>query len=360
MISRIDRYIATLFMGYFLGGLLIFVTIFLAVDSLSTIVSYKDVDASALISYYIYYIPEVMYRMLPVASVLATVFTLSNLNKTNELVALFSCGMSLIRITTPILIVALFISLAFSYLGDTVLPILTQKKNFIFYNEIKKKPGQYSTVKTDRIWYRSKNTLFNIKTLRPEANRAQGLTLYYFNDNWDLIQMITADSAEFFGDKWQLNLGSVTLFTEDNSFPLVSEFQKKIVMMGEDAGEISKTTHTADVLSHKELAGYIKRNKEAGLDTVRYEVDYHAKFGFAVTALVMVLLGIPFSVGKTRSGGIMANMGICMGLVFLYWTFYSSCLTLGYHGHLNPILAAWAPNLIISGLAIYFLLRLKK
>src|SRR5574340_441221 len=98
--NRIDRYISNLCLGYFFGGLLIFVTIFLVIDALSTIVHYQGLPHEIFLRYYAFYLPVVAYRMVPVACVLATVFTLATLNKNNELVALYASGMSLVRITT--------------------------------------------------------------------------------------------------------------------------------------------------------------------------------------------------------------------------------------------------------------------
>jgi lipopolysaccharide export system permease protein len=130
--------------------------------------------------------------------------------------------------------------------------------------------------------------------------------------------------------------------------------------MGEDAKELQSTGQTSEMLNQAELLRFIERNKEAGLDTIRYEVDYHSKFSFAFAGLVMCLLGIPFSVGKARSGGSMMNIGIVILLVFAYWILFSSFITLGTHGHLNPILAAWAPNLLMATVAYFFMLRLKR
>jgi lipopolysaccharide export system permease protein len=203
-------------------------------------------------------------------------------------------------------------------------------------------------VRNEKIWYRSKDTIFIIKTLNPDTQEAQGLTLYYFNENWDLIQMVSANKVQLAGRNWNLFDGSVTLFTEESSFPLTSNFQKKTIVMSEDAKDLGSTANTADVLSLKELNEFIARNKEAGLNTVSYEVDYHSKYGFALAALVMTMVGIPFSVGRGRSGGTMANIGICLGLVFFYWIFYSSALTIGKHGQLKPIIAAWLPNIMMA------------
>jgi lipopolysaccharide export system permease protein len=358
-VNRIDRYISGLFIGYFIGGLLVFVTMFVAIDAMSLLVSYEKVAGSAVLAYYGYSIPEVVYKMIPVACLLATIFTISTLNKQNELVALYSAGMSIFRISAPLLIGVVMISFFSFFLGDRLLPTFAKNKNFVFYHDIKKNPALYSTTKADRIWYRSKDTIFNIKTLNEQAQKAQGLTLYYFNENWDLLQMITAREVALKGSNWDLQDGSVTLFTEDSSFPLTSKFKTKTIVMGEDSKDLSSTGNTSDVLSLSELSEFIRRNKAAGLDTLKYEVDYHSKYGFAFAAIVMCLLAIPFSVGRARSGGVMVNIGFCLGLVFVYWIFYSSGLTLGNHGQLPPIVAAWAPNLLMAGLAAILILRKK-
>jgi lipopolysaccharide export system permease protein len=353
--SKIDRYISGLFWFYFIGGLLVFVTIFIAIDAMSTMVTYKQAAPAALLKYYGYGFPEVIYRMTPVACLLATIFAISTLNKNNELVALYSVGMGLLRITFPILFWVSFISVASFFMSDRIMPSFARNKNFVFYNEIEKNPSLYSMVKNEKIWYRSKDTIFYIKTLNEREHEAQGLTLYYFNQNWDLVQMVTASKLKMKGANWDLTDGSVTLFTEDSSFPLTSQFKQKTIVMSEDARDLSSTAQTASVLSLAELSQFIKKNKEAGLDTVQYEVDYQSKYGFAFAALVMTLVGIPFSVGKARSGSTMLNIGICLGLVFFYWIFYSSALTLGNHGFLPPLVAAWSPNLVMAFLAVFFI-----
>lgn len=358
--NRIDRAISSTFWGFFGAALLIFVTVMMAVDAMANMVQYSDVAGSVWARYYGYYLPEILYRMIPVASLMATIMTISILQRGNELTALFSIGMSLTRIATPILVWVVLLCGVVLFLSDQILPNFAKNKNFIFYHEVRKNPSLYSTVKTDRIWYRSRDMIFNIKTLNEKAQKAQGLTLYFFNDAWDLIQMMTAEEVDLIGSQWLLKKGSVTIFSEESSFPLTSRFETKTILMGEDSKDLSSTANTADILSLTELSRFIEKNREAGLDTVSYEVAFHSKFGFALAGLIMSLLGLPFSVGKARSGGLMLNIGICLGLVFLYWIFYSSSLTLGNHGQIHPIAAAWAPNLISGAIALFAMKRLKR
>lgn len=358
--NRMDRYISLLFIGYFLAGIIVFVTIFMAVDVMSTMVQYKGVAIESLLKYYAYFTPEVIYKMLPVACLLGMVLTLSNLNRSNELVALFASGLSLLRISAPILILITLIS-GFGYIAsDQALPSMFKNKNYIFYNEIRKKPGMFTMIKEDRIWYRSKNAIFNIKTLNSKQAQAQGLTLYFFDESWDLIEMITAKMVDLSGSHWILRDGSVTLFTNESSFPLTRDFKEKKIVMSEDVKDLQDSGKTSEVLSQKELSQFIAKNSQAGLDTLRYEVDLHSKISFAFTALVMSFLGIPLSVGKARSGGMSLNIGIVIGLVFGYWILYNSFITLGQHGVLPPLVAAWLANIILISLAFWIIKKMKR
>lgn len=358
--NRIDRYISSLFWGYFLGGIVVFVTVFVAIDAMSMMVNYKNADQAMWLPYYSYAVPDIIYKMLPIACLMSLVLTLSNLNRSNELVALYASGMSLFRISTPVLIWITFVCTLGFFSADRVLPRMAVQKNYIFYNHIKKNPAMFSMVKTNRIWYRSKNSLFNIKTLGLDGKTAQGLTMYFFSETWDLLQMITASRVEIVQNQWTLKNGTLTIFSKDSSFPLTSQFNKKTIIMDEDSKDLQSSGQTSDMLSQAELAKFITKNKEAGLETVRYEVDYHSKFGFAFAGLVMSLLGIPFSVGRARSGGTTMNIGICLGLVTAYWIVYSAAITLGQHGSIPPVVAAWFPNVCFVGVAYYLLKRLRQ
>lgn len=356
----IDRYILKLFLLFMLAGILVFVTLYLSVDVISFSLRHDEASTASILKYYTFHTPLIVYQLMPVICLMATLFTLSSLNKTNELIALFSVGMSLTRIAMPILTAVAVISAAIFVVGDRVLPQFSQKSRYVELVEIEKHPGLYSTVKTNKIWYRSENILFNIKTLNPETKTAQDITLYYFDPSWTLTQLITAKTVAMKGNLWELHDGLVTLFATESSFPLTKSFTEKTITMNEDLKDIESTSDSAEIMSLRELSRFIDRNREAGLDTLRYEVDYHAKFGFAFASLVMSVLGVPFSVSRSRSGGAFGNLAICIGLAFGYWTAYNSALQLGHHGALPPIVAAWGPNLLAMGVAFFFLRRLKR
>lgn len=357
MFARIDRYLLGLFWTAFAAGLLVFLTLFIATDAMSSLVKYKDVAGLVILKYYAFYAPDVIYKMLPIACVVGTVMTLSSLNKGSELVALFASGLSLFRISRVIFISVIIVGCFSYYLSDRLMPAFSKQKNFIYYNDLEKTPSRFQTIKTNKIWYRSKNSIFNIKTLNAEGNKAQGLSLYFFNDKWDLVQMLTADSVLMNGTQWILKQGSITVFDKTSSFPLNDKFLEKTIVMTEDAQDLRSTGQASDLLTQAELSRFINKNKEAGLDTIRYEVDFHSKFSYALAGLVMSLLALPFCVGQSRGGGMVRNLGISIGLVVVYWIIHSTSQTMGLHGQIAPIIAAWVPNFSMVILGVFLLLR---
>lgn len=359
MFTIIDRYIAKEFIKFFFAALITFATLYLVVEMMSNITRIQA-DSGTLWRYYLFELPTIIYRMTPVSCLMATIFTVSTLSRNSELVALFSAGLSLARISVPIISLAVLISVASFVISDRLIPPSQRMRNYIRYVEIEKKPNLYYTVKTNKIWYRSKDLIYNIKTFDPKNQSVYGLTIYYFDPEWRLSQVTTAESASYDGDKWTLHDGLVTLFSEQGDFPLTQKFKNKVITLDESPADIEEMNNDQDIMSVRDLRRYIRKNREAGLDTTRFEVTYHEKFAFAFVSVVMVFLGIPFSVSRERSGGFALNIGLCLGLVFAYWILVSIGLSLGNHNTIPPLMAAWAPNAMMLGVAVYFLLRLKR
>lgn len=357
--SIIDRYVAKVFVGFFLGGLVVFVTIFLTVDFMSNFNKYQ-VPLNVIGQYYLYFCPAVIHQMIPMGCLMATIFTLSSLNKHHELTALFSMGRSLARVSAPILIIVALLSVIDFWLNDRLLPRFAQKKQYVELVEIKKKPGLYSTVKMNKIWFRTRNTIFYIQTMNPDKSSGQGIALYYFDNRWKLVELIRAAKVKMQSEVWELSNGTITLFTKDSSFPLSQTFSNKLVTMDKELADLQATATSSDVMTLSQLGRFIEKNKEAGLETIGYEMDYHGKFGFALASFVLTMLGVPLSVNRQRAGGMFLNIGICLGLAVVYWLSFSSCLTLGRHGMIPPILAAWLPNVGMSAIALVLLNRLKR
>jgi lipopolysaccharide export LptBFGC system permease protein LptF len=69
----------------------------------------------------------------------------------------------------------------------------------------------------------------------------------------------------------------------------------------------------------------------------------------------MTLLGVPFGVSTGRRGTL---YGIGLGIVIAlcYWILISAFVAVGKGGLLSPVLAGWAPNILVASMASYLFL----
>jgi lipopolysaccharide export system permease protein len=359
VITILDRYITKQFLFYFIAGLLVFVTLFMTIDFITSGSRYA-VESDVYLRYYTYYSLEILYQLIPVACLMATVFTLSSMNKNSELIVMFSLGMSLLRISLPIIILVTVFSAATFFLSNEFMTKIIDQKNYIYLAQMKKKPWQYATSKQENIWYRSGQNIFNIDLLNAKEERAFGVTVYTFSLDWTMQQILDAKEAKIENGQWTLERGKVTVFYDAAAAPISEPFDQRVLTLGENVIDIKTSSKASSSMGVRELKKYIERNKEAGLNTTAFEVDYHAKFSFVFTAIVMVLLGIPFSTSNNRSGGVLVNLQICLLLTLVYWAIYSSGLTLGRYGVIPPMLAAWGTNLGMIFLGYFLIWRQKK
>lgn len=313
-----------------------------------------------ILVYHLLNLPQVAVQMMPPAVLLATVFTLSGLNRTNELVACYAIGQGISRILTLFLSVVFIISCVILVVQDRILPPSFKKRTAYYWREMKKRPDFFLDIKQDKIWYRSKNLIYNLQLFNPRTNTIHGMTVYNFDEDFNLIQVVEAKKADFSRGGWTLKDGTVTVFTPEDPFPLTQQFERKDLVLSETPRDFQEIEKEVDGLRLKELYRYIQRMKTAGVDTKSTEVKFHSKISLGFIPLVMCILAVPFSTRSRREGGAAKDLGLCLAITFFYWLFYSVGLSLGANGALPPVVAAWLPSAIFGGLAGTLILRQRR
>jgi lipopolysaccharide export system permease protein len=89
-----------------------------------------------------------------------------------------------------------------------------------------------------------------------------------------------------------------------------------------------------------------------------YAVRYYGLLADTLMPLIILAISIPFAVSGVR---VSPAVGVSksIGLFFLYYIFNSIATMLGNGGYMDPLWAAWLPNLAMVGLATFFFGRLR-
>jgi lipopolysaccharide export system permease protein len=312
-----------------------------------------------LFEYVAYKIPEVTFQWtLPYAVLLATLLTLGTLSRHSEITAMKAGGVSLYRVSVPLILIALLFSFL-SFIGNEYLvPYTNQKVHHLLSVGVRKeKPS--SSFKNYKIWYRGDTRIFNIQLLDAEKKLLKGITLYQFDDRFRCVRRIDARDAAWMNDKWRFSAGTVRDFDDSGSIR-VTPFEEMELSLPENWDSFRAIEGHSKEMSYTELRNYIRKIQAAGYDATRYLVELYAKHSYPLLNLVMVLIGIPFALKTGRSGGIALGIGISVMIGFLYGVTFYVFLSFGKSGILSPLLSSCIPTLLFGLAGAFTLMSIKQ
>src|SRR5438132_10265339 len=104
-----DRYITRNFLQAYLYCIIGFISIWFIFDISDSISTFLDqhVGLGRVLEFYGTQIPEILVILLPVSLLLALLFVLGRMSRANELVSMLTAGIGLIRVLTPLFLLAL-------------------------------------------------------------------------------------------------------------------------------------------------------------------------------------------------------------------------------------------------------------
>lgn len=343
----LTRYVAKAYarmLGLCLGS---FLTIYLVIDFMEKISRFSRAGASwpHLILYFLLKIPEMLSDATPLAVLMATLLTLGTLSLSSELTAMRSCGVSLARISAPILWISLIVSVLLLLLGEFVIPRTYAERNYVQEVLILKK-AEKTYFRQHNIWHREDGTVLRASLFEPAKNQLKGVTIWEIQPQSGLpLKRTDAASGQLGETGWVLS----DVVTRDISGGEIARTQKLpqlAVPLKLKPADLKVLGKYSDGMTLRELYRYCKKIQAGGYDATRYITQFHSRISLPFGCAVMAFLGIPFALRGGRSSGIAFGIGLSIGLGFLYVIVNSVIISVGQVGLLPPMVAAWATNFI--------------
>lgn len=309
--------------------------------------------------YFLYKIPEVMFEWtLPYAILLATLLSLGTFSRHSEITAMKAGGISLYRITFPLLFIALLISF-FSFLGNEYLIPITYKKTRHLLDVQVRKEKEEGFFKNFKIWYRSDHRIFNIQLVNPQQKVLNGFTLYQFDDHFRCTKRIDAREVKWVEGRWWFYDGMIRDFDESGATQ-ITPFQELELPLRENWDSFQRMNRSSEEMSFGELWTYIEKIQASGYNATRYLVDLHSKLSTPFLSFIMVLIGIPFALKTSRSGGVALSIGISVMIGFAYGLIYYIFISFGKSGVFPPFLSCWTPTALFGLAGIFTLMSIRQ
>jgi len=360
LIRVMDRYVIRTFIFYFLLVLIAFVSLFIIVTVFELVnqIVRNHISLGTVVLYFVYLTPQMLIWVVPLTTLLAILISLGTLTKSNEVLAMKAAGVSLYRLSTPLLFMGLLLSGGLYLIQEFVLPAANQRQDE--YRNFIRKGTPQSYQYPDRKWMAgSDNRIYHYNNFDYAKNQFANLSIFKFDPvTFKLREWTFAASANWDGNTWMLQDATVHRLAPSGIDP-TNSFHPQMADSEIDPPDYFKDeVRTASQMTYGELRKYVEELRKKQFDVTGLTLDLYRKVSFPLVAFIMALIGIPFSF-KTGKKGAFYGIGICIGFGILYWSTFELFNKLGEVNRLSPLIAAWFPNLLFGIGGTWMMLRVK-
>lgn len=361
-LKLVDRYLVRQFVLSIFFGIMTFTLIFIVIDMMENLDDFIDqnVPKEIIFQYYVYFVPEIIRLITPVAILLACLFTVGKLNNYSELTALKSSGMSLSRFMMPFLIVGFILSLVAVYFTAWVVPYSNKQKVYIEQFHMKK---NLVYAGTNLFFQDAQDKIINISYF-DEYSKSASRTGILFLDKSEMThvrkkiecEQLKWDAVQ---NEWVAVKVIERTFLSDSTDSVKGYDTLRINYLNFKPEDILLKQKRVEELNITELLQVINDQKKSGNDVTRLLIDLHSIFSFSFASFIVVLFGVPLSVDRRR-GGMAFQFGANLFFTFIYLGFMKISQSFGKNGLLDPLLTAWFANMVFLALAVINILRVRK
>ena len=363
----VDTYVLHGFLFYFAMLLISFVLmthVYTFFELLSDIVK-NHIAMSRVFTYLFFLTPQLIYDSAPISVLVAVLVTFGIMTKHNEITAFKATGISLYRLSVPVLTAALGLSGLLFAFDHYIVPDANRKQDAI-RKEIKGKPVQ-TYLHPERQWVfdpgpKNDPRIFYYKYLDPAQKVMLGPQVYELDpSNFRVRKHIAAEKA-----RWEPALH--TWIFENGWSRDFTGRQERFVNFNGQATTFPEIDERLDYflqevlqdqqMNFQQLASYIRDLQRSGIDTITLQVQFYRKFAVPLFALVMALISVPFAF-VAGSRGAMAGVGVSFTIAIAYWALSKLFEQLGDVNLLPAALAAWSPDLLFAMAGMYFFTRMR-
>lgn len=361
MIRILPGYLRRQFLGIFLFSLVGVVVVFLVVDLVENLDQFidREVPRRVIVAYYLYYVPYIVVLTLPVVTLLSAVFSVGNLARHNELVAMKALGYSLYRVTGTLLGMGLLVSVASFILAEGVVIKTNRKKEDIRRSYLDRVSGRVSSRLKEIEIQEPPDKMITIGYFDGEKQVAHRLKVETFQDH-RLTSRLDSPSMRWDEgeEEWVVEGGYQRTFEgeTERAFPVSEPLRFRFQFTPK---ELLMAQVKPDEMGFRELHRFVEKVRRLGGEVHRWMTDLHLRVAFPLSNIIIVLFSVPLAYNRRRKS-LAVGFGISLLVCFFYFGLVKIGETMGHKGSVPPLVAAWLGNGVVGMGGVINLVKARK
>ena len=326
-------------------------------------------------------LPFAITYALPMGMLTGVLLTLGRLSADSEITAMRAAGISMMRVTRPVLLLAALGSIAALYFNFQSMPTTRVEYHRAFAAAVRSNPLSIITPKT----FIRDFPGYVVYVGEKEGGELRDFWLWELDKDRRVTRLVRAQSGNFdyeeASNSLVLTLSQAQVESRNEKNPevfteaqLVGSFEKSEPIrlsldrfFGRASGARMKQewlTYFQLQMARGDLAAQplpteATEARKSVLDRMKLELIYHDKFNTALAVLSLALIGVPLGIKVSRRET-SANFAVAVGLTLSYYLMTLMVKVLDRHPEFRPDLLLWLPNMILLSLGAWLLTRIDR
>ena len=307
--------------------------------------------------------PPGLYRILPLAVILATLALFLGLARSSELVVTRAAGRSAIRaVAAPFAVAVVMGVLAVAALNPIV--AATTNRFEVLSDRYQGRDASALSISSEGLWLREGReegqTVINAARSNDDGTELRQVSFLGFDLEGTPTWRVEARRASLVAGGWQVEQGKRWRFDgTGNPEADAEEFGTLFLPSDLTLDEIRQSFGTPSAISIWQLPQYIRRLENAGFAARQHRVWLQMELANPLFYAAMVLVAAAFTLRHTRFGrtGVMVLGALLMAFSLYFVRNFAQIL--GENGQIPVLLAAWGPPAATLLLPLGLLLHLE-
>ncbi len=381
-LELMDRYVVDSFLGPFSFSMLSFFTIWLIFDFTDNGPDFNGLPSKWILQFYFVQIPFMILMVMPIGVLLALLFSLSKLSKSNEFITMIGAGRSVLRVLRPLLVAAIYITLialAMKYewgprsmaTADAVHESAKAERGYLARVNAAKDKGQPAPARPPKgVWahtgwmhvndYGSRTWFIGYVPFDLGAPMANVVIWKLGEETGQPETIWQARSAQWNwrpeSQDWTLSDGRVLHYENGEGYPRVEPF-KTLVLSGwnETPWKVLSSVADPELMGVQGLSTYLNANGEmSAQDLAPYRTHRWNVWTEPFVCLALALVAAPLGIVYSRKG-VLGGVTAAIIIFAMWYIVRGTTLALGERNDMHPFWAAASGTIIVMGIGLVLL-----
>jgi lipopolysaccharide export system permease protein len=358
----LDRYVLQNFLVPFIYSTAGFLAIWLVFDLRDNGHDFIEahVSVKALGYFYLTQFPQIIVLSLPVGLLLALLYSLSRMSRSNEIISMLTAGQSVLRVMLPLFVSGFLTACVSLGLNYALAPHSDQTRK-VLMDEITKGRSRADDIELTLFRNRQDSRTWLVESISKKLNTLRGIDISQQDADGNVVTKWYADRGVFNPDdkSWTFTRGKQVNFDKDGNITTEDDSwlhgSKRITGWSETVWRIVSTSEDPQDLSVPELKEYMVNNSDFPESRLApFHTYFWYRWAVPFQCLVVIFIAAPLGIVYSRRG-VLAGAASCI-FIFAAMSFIDKLfLALGKGNRIPGSLAAWGTDLIFAIVGCYLL-----